>query len=414
MSPEDNYTLDYLEPVATMPRYSFKATKDDAGAKAIEELKALLKAVQDAKKKGKRVKVKAEVEGEGRTQEDFKDEKPTPLKFNPHAEAKLYGGEKKWRERAARGYDDERYLDQRFVPGEKYCLVKPTQPSPVEEGMFPTLPRYKKKINQVLTDNLFDREVQCQKRGSLDFTQLYKAKTGSEYVFKKKMAPKNKNYSFGFMLDNSGSMYTQRTLSVSRMLYALEELFKKTQAKLYYGLFQNVTVRMADPLNPRPAYEMANILLRTGLEPQLRGVALSSEKDVLNWFKVAEDYSYFPISPCALIHDPKDHELLYGENNDGEGLQSIIDWMEEDSSDHPRFIFMIGDGGIEPYDHEVIKKAHADLAKKHPNWKIVGVAIGDCYEEMERLYPDCLKLNDDGSDMPEKLFAFLSKAIKRG
>lgn len=65
---------------------------------------------------------------------------------------------------------------------------------------------FRKKIQSILTDNKYDREVGGFRTGKIDLRKIPKIATGSNRVFKRRIERKGKFYSVCLVVDISGSM----------------------------------------------------------------------------------------------------------------------------------------------------------------------------------------------------------------
>jgi len=79
---------------------------------------------------------------------------------------------------------------------------------------------FKSKLNSIMTDNMFDRQVSGKRSGTIDTKSLYKI-GHSVKVFMKKEERLNKNYNISLLIDVSGSMSGSRIAAAVDMMQKL-------------------------------------------------------------------------------------------------------------------------------------------------------------------------------------------------
>lgn len=296
---------------------------------------------------------------------------------------------------------DDTYLGNFKLEGEPPKIILPD-----------SLPYYKKKVAASMIDNQFDREIKNQRKGALDTNSLYKAYTGSDRVFKRKEEPKNKKYAIGFLYDKSGSMYNSRGRGVVRSIYTIHDmLYSLSGMRMYEAYFDTDFRLLSHPEWRRSGYEVA----------AKYAANLSGTTDDFQWRKAREIQDVLERKREKVAQKYEGEVQLYstdlppydGENNDGEALERMIQWMSrEPDTVSTKILFVIGDGGIGNSVQGDVRTRIVPMALEKHGIKVIGISIGST--ELTRMYPDCLTVKSDASDLPEILAAKIASLVKRG
>ena len=251
-----------------------------------------------------------------------------------------------------------------------------------------------RRLQMIMRDNQFDREVQNLSRGKLDYTKLYKVPTGSTKVFKKKMEPKNKEYHFGFLLDASSSMRGGRGKGVLRCLEVLSALLRKVPGiHQYYSAFSESCFSISTPWAPQ----------------SLEGVKARY---------VATLYSRY--SARAINEHMADSNYgvkKFTQKGTGPwmGGTAVIEAISETIKLFPRgvakkYMFVLCDGDTNEDEGSTRLKDLERLAKKN-NIHLIGVGIG--VKSVKDVYEHSIVVKSNGSDLAEQMVQLISKLVKR-
>ncbi len=122
------------------------------------------------------------------------------------------------------------------------------------------------KVGNVMRDNQFDRLEDNQRRGRLTVRNLFKVHTGSEKVFSRKLARKNKKYAVVILLDESGSMNGSRmSLAAASTIALIRGLVRHHIRFSVIGFNEIVTVhkRLGSHLNEQKLDDLHADILRS-------------------------------------------------------------------------------------------------------------------------------------------------------
>lgn len=365
-----------------------------------------------AGKNGEIEKILEEGKGEGESESpDGKASSPFTGNHNPMGRTDIPERIAYIREHRQRqcGFDERFLKDDTYLGNFKLVGDAPHVRLP------DTVPYYKKKIAAAMIDNQFDREIRNQRRGNLDYSALYKAKTGSDRVFKKKEEPKNKKYAIGFLYDKSGSMHGSKSAGVVKTIYTIHEMIYSLQGMRVYEAYFDTDFRLlSHPDWRRSGYEVAAkyaMMMESPGHPA-GGYDPGDEYDMPE--RLAEVKNRLTAYYNAEIHDFETDMLAYdGENNDGEAIERMLGWMShEDETVGNKILFVVGDGQVGEDTQEYIREKLIPEAKQKYNITVVGISIGET--DMREIYPDLMVVRSDGSDLPEVLASTIASLIKRG
>lgn len=427
------YDKKWLEAINTMPKYKQWELQDSLTQMAIEQdrkKKEQKEAEAEARAKGKGgkspsggkssgkngeiEKILEEGKGEGESENPGgKANSPFTGKHDPMGRTDIPGhiaDIRKARQKQCKF--DERFLkDDTFLGNFKLVGNAPRVRLP------DTVPYYKKKIAAAMIDNQFDREIRNQRRGNLDYGALYKAKTGSDRVFKKKEEPKNKKYAIGFLYDKSGSMHGSKSAGVVKTIYTIHEMIYSLQGMRVYEAYFDTDFRLlSHPDWRRSGYEVAAkyamMLEGPGHPTGAYDPGMSEEYGIPE--RLAEVKNRLTAYYDAEIHDFETDMLAYdGENNDGEAIERMLGWMShEDDTVKNKILFVVGDGQVGEDTQRHIREKLIPEAKQKHDITVVGISIGET--DMKEIYPDLITVRSDGSDLPEILAAKIASLVKRG
>lgn len=148
---------------------------------------------------------------------------------------------------------------------------------PMEDSVF------RARLSNVMTDNMFDRQVRGRTRGKLDMKRLWKGHVGATNLFTQKRAHKNKRYNIVLLVDESGSMHGEkidRAASVACFL-----------AKTFDGLNLNLAIigfnqfihqhKMFD--EKIPDLKKLDMVMRRNANAEHRGAGYNEDFDGLSF-----------------------------------------------------------------------------------------------------------------------------------
>lgn len=254
--------------------------------------------------------------------------------------------------------------------------------------IMPILPFFKKKLNSIMKDNRYSRHGGSFRTGKLNNKKLWRFKANSDKLFSRKMLRRHRDYKVTIMVDESGSMYGE----------------KSRQAAKAACLFSEV-------------------LNAVGLDFEVRG--FNSKEYMYKSFN--EKFGWTHRRAMEAI-SKQTHGSGAGGNNDGFNIWLAADSLRRASTrDTERILIMISDGQpAEDYD-TVPKKYHKALPSGKRNYKdfdlrqeiayaqkdcvMIGVGIRAPY--VREYYPQPV-LCDDVSELPPLVLMALKKNIRRG
>lgn len=95
-------------------------------------------------------------------------------------------------------------------PNTKYEIRERIPYENLYKEVYHLIPPLKKKLGSIMKDNIYDREGGSYRSGKLNTKKLYKVATWSDKVFKRKIERSHKDYKVTILVDESGSMTSDK------------------------------------------------------------------------------------------------------------------------------------------------------------------------------------------------------------
>lgn len=266
---------------------------------------------------------------------------------------------------------------------------------------------FQQKIQNVMTDNKYDRQVPNQRKGKLDNANLWKVKANRENIFRQKKERKGKNYNVLFLVDESGSMgkpgfgRDDKINICADICYWLCETLNRNSINTSIIGF-NGDIRTHKEFNEK-------------LEEKV--------KDQMCYY--ANDYNDIEDYPLAKeLHEKEsadEHDKWYACNHDFDALNTAYEKLSKMKGGN--ILIVLSDGrpncDTSSCDYDRSKHNIEEIRKLiKANKKIKTIAIGIECVEVEKIYDNHIVIKDgSSSDLKEEvknnLINILRKEIKR-
>ena len=281
-------------------------------------------------------------------------------------------------------------------------------------------PKFKSKLNSVMKDNMFDRNIGRLKSGKVDGRSL--AKIGfSNKIFKKKQERKGKHYNVSILIDCSGSMY--KWSRIDPLVAALRKIVPVLQKMPYISI---EILGFNTFVHEFQAFGSKNIEM-SSLEKSIRDKSWSKRNDT-DIFKIDEDKKRF-----IRYSDPKFLESYGSTENDCQGncdgmaVNQAYRRLKKQKGKSVLIVFSDGcphfDSGMNYWvdgykEYEDMKYSDFDLKKEvkaavHDDVAVIGIGIES--NDVQKYYPaENVAVINDTSKIYESIINLLDKQIKRG
>jgi hypothetical protein len=272
---------------------------------------------------------------------------------------------------------------------------------------------FKRKISNVMRDNMYARTVDGHKSGKLSTSKLYKLFTGSTKLFKRKQERQNKKYSVSLVIDVSGSMRNGKPLEsknqerekIDKELNALYRL----QTGERYGSpeYDKLSGEIHDLQVQQNGCYTSNIATACYLAESTTKAMVSNNVDV----QIIAFASYPVLIKDFNEKTKNERELLLKAQDTCGGGTELAPALEQVNNtlrkrEGKKILVVISDGGTENVKGSIVEynkaKTYAD---------VIGISIET--NELKQVIPDSIVVKDP-EDFVDKFTKELDKKIKRG
>lgn len=298
---------------------------------------------------------------------------------------------------AAEGnYDDEilqmaKDLETGWVGANPMDTMRRGERVPYEilyREIYHLVPFFKKKLQSIMKDNLYDRMGGNYRSGKLNTKKLYKVATGSDKVFTRPVHRLHKDYKVTILVDESGSMTSgnknlyaaQACVLIAEVLHSAEIDFEIRGFNQYFRVYK----KFGQKFNWDVRRQIENII------PNSSG----------NWAGCNNDGYAVNLAAHGLrMASNRTTERMLFVLSDGQPAMSGDPIPAYDKSRHP------GKSTV----HEFDLKTEIEAASKD----ITVVGIGINARHVRDYYPDSV-ICDTTAELPDLILSKLRWMIKRG
>lgn len=253
--------------------------------------------------------------------------------------------------------------------------------------IYHLIPPFKKKLASIMKDNLYNRQGGSYRTGKLDTKKLYKVATGCDKVFSRKVQRSHKDYKVTILVDESGSMTSDR--------------------KNYYAALG--------------ATLLSEVLQGAHIDFEIIGF----NGEIRVYKKFGQNFSWDVRHQIENII-PNSHGSGCGSNDDGYAVNYATSRMRKSSSrTSERMLFVLSDGypaesgrSLPPEEKARTGRSttrefdlRGEIEQAEHDTYVFGIGINA--RHVQDYYDNC-SIVDDVSELPEVLLSQLKTMIRRG